>query len=45
MSIEQEAASAFGKMGGKANFLKNGREHMSKIGKKGGKKKKKKSKA
>lgn len=29
------AASAFGKMGGKANAEKHGRKHFSKIGKKG----------
>ncbi len=37
MSIKDEATS-FGALGGNANFAKNGKEHMSKIGKKGAKK-------
>lgn len=37
MSVKTEA-SAFGSMGGKANVKKNGKSHMSAIGKKGAKK-------
>ena len=31
------AAVSFGKLGGDANFKKNGKKHMSRIGKKGAK--------
>jgi general stress protein YciG len=34
----KELASVFGAIGGRANFKKHGKEHMAKIGKKGGKK-------
>lgn len=37
----KELASVFGAIGGRANFKKHGKEHMSRIGKKGGKKVKK----
>ncbi len=37
MTIKDEATS-FGQLGGKANFKKNGKKHMAKIGAAGAKK-------